>query len=105
MKRKLFRLERSSWAMILRWVAAVGEPAAGVGRGDGGEGVPGGDAEGLVGARGGAAEGLLDLAEGVLDGVEVRGVGRQVLSPWMSGLRDGTMGRGDTVYSHPQMRA
>jgi hypothetical protein len=59
-------------------VAAVGEPAGGVGLGDGGAGGPGGGAERVIGACSGSAERLLDLREGVLDWVEVRRVGRQV---------------------------
>src|SRR5687768_8255795 len=62
-------------------VAAVSEPAGGVGSGDGGEGAPGGGTESIVGACRGAAGRLLDLREGVLDRVEVRRVGRQVPEP------------------------
>jgi hypothetical protein len=59
---------------MARWVAAVGEPACGIGFGDGGEGVPGGGAEVVVGAGLGAAEALLDFGEGLLNGIEVGGV-------------------------------
>src|SRR3954468_113436 len=57
--------------------AAVGEPAGGVARGDGGEGVPGRGAEVVVGPSPSLPEGVLDLGEGLLDRIEVGRVGRE----------------------------
>src|SRR3712207_5194641 len=75
------------------WAAAVGEPAGGVGCGDGGEGGPGGGAEVGVGARFGAAGGVLDLGEGLLERIEVGGVGRQRQEAGAGGLDGGADGR------------
>ena len=59
-------------------IAAVGDPAPDVCGRDGGEGGPGGGAEGVLGARLGASEELLDFGEGLLERIEVGRVGRQV---------------------------
>src|SRR3954471_13328271 len=58
-------------------IAAVGEPAGGVGGRDGLEGLPGGGAEVVVGPSPSAPESVLDLGEGFLDRIEVGRVGRE----------------------------
>src|SRR4029079_17109883 len=62
------------------------EPAVDVGAGNGRQGGPGGGAEGVVGPGGGASEERLELGERLLDGVAVRGVGREVPEVGASGL-------------------
>ena len=68
----------------------MGEPASGVGRGDGGEGGPGGVSEILVRPGFGTTESVLDLGERVLDGVEVWRVRWQMPEVGTTGLDGST---------------
>src|SRR5215216_2933216 len=75
-------------------IATVSEPASSVGWRDGREGGPGGGAEVVIGPGFGPTEGLLDLGEGVFDGIEVRGVGREVAELGPARLDGGAGARG-----------
>src|SRR4051794_25351103 len=76
-----------------RGKAAVGEPAGGVARRDGGEGVPGCGAQVVIGPSPGSPESVLDLGEGFLDRVEVRRVGREQQEAGTTLLDGGADGR------------